>query len=141
MSMGYRVFIVEADGSIKRLPNAAWERFFLRGEPELKSHAGRDVLFAMAYYTREGRQPQKIIRIDASRCTANTDGSINETRAHDAMRAALSRLSESTQYPDPTATSNQVVNAQDKFEARRDEYFHPDLSIKVKNRIIEAIFR
>ena len=73
-----RVFIINDDDSLRRLPNAKYERM-LRQDPNdrLSQYSGKRIRYALVILETENRKPSKIIRIQYSYLFFDSEGSLD----------------------------------------------------------------
>ena len=78
MGLGYRVFIVNDDGSLHRIPFAKYERLYREDSQErLLEYAGQRVRCALVILLVEEREPQSIAWIDCHRIPFNCEGRVD----------------------------------------------------------------
>ncbi len=138
MGLSIRVFIVEDDDTIKRLPLARYERL-LKHDPDEKllKYAGKRVRYALIVVDLLNRRPIEILRDEFGFLAFDDEGQLKiselgkeESLAFDMLAPLLS-----------DQTNSQVIDARYKFAKKR--YFHkfswtPTDEIRVA--IAEAIF-
>jgi len=138
MGLSIRVFIVEDDDTIKRLPLARYERLLNRDPDErLLEYAGKRVRYALIVVDFVNRRPIEILRDEFGFLDFDDKGRLKvselgkeESIAFDMLAPLLS-----------DQTNSQVIDARYKFAKKR--YFHqfswtPTDIIRVA--VAEAIF-
>jgi hypothetical protein len=138
MGTGVRVFVIDDDGSLKRIPMARYERL-RRHEPEgrFPEYAGRRVRCAMVLLQVAGRVPLSIERIDYYLLPFDDGGFIDTTEEEKEARLAVEILP-AIGYEE---RSGQVINARRQFAKRRYEHefkWRPTPAIQAA--IVAAIF-
>jgi hypothetical protein len=143
MGTGFRIFLVNDDDSLRRIPMARYERL-LRFEPEerLPEYAGKRVRCVFVALDVLGRTPLTIRHIDHFMLSFDEDGRIDtnawdrETRLAGEMVGSI--IGESLPRESPSA---KVIDGRGHFARRR--YFHEFkwvLTPQVEANIITAIF-
>ncbi len=116
MGLSIRIFIVEDDDTIRRLPLARYERLFnLDPDERHLEYAGKRVRYALIVVDLVNRQPVEILRDefgfldfdDKGRLKVSELG-IEESLAFDMLAPLLS-----------DQTNNQVIDARHKFAKKR----------------------
>lgn len=136
MGIACRVFFVDDNDSLKRIPLARLDRLlhFDRRE-SLQQYAGKHVRCAMVFLEVAGRQVQAIRNIDYFLLPFNDKGQIDKKEWEKGIRLGrdlLPPLSDE-KYP------KQVIDAQHRFAKRRYEHeFKWKPSRKVEEAIVAA---
>lgn len=140
MNIGYRVFVVDKDNEIIQISQQSFNDFHMKNKPSLQRFSGRTISVAVVLYTLENRKPKQIVRIDFVRMKVNDDGALDQEQYFDTLRLAAKRI-EKPFAEDPLENiSGPVVNAIEKFDARRWSQLHPRLPGPAHTRILEALF-
>jgi hypothetical protein len=135
---GFRVFVVEDDGSLKRIAMAQYERL-RRHEPEgaFPQYAGRRVRCAMVVLKVAGRVPLAIERIDYFVLPFDRNGYLDEREQEKQARLAVEVLPPVVEEE----RDGQVINARSQFAKRRyDHEFKWKPSPETQAAIVAAIF-
>lgn len=141
MNFGYRVFVVN-DDAITSISQKAFNDFYLRHMKSLPQFANQTLNIAVVIYTLEKKKPKEIIRIDCQLMKVDGNGGIDEEFERDGMRLVANRLDDIFDVkPAETVSCGVVVNAARKFDERRHEHRHPNLSGPTHKRILEALFK
>jgi len=133
-----RIFIINDDDSLRRLPNAKYERM-LRGDPNepLMQYADKRIRYALVVVETENRKPNKIIRIQYSYLFFDSEGFLDTQERERAMQIGVNMV---PPYVDEGKNST-VINAHYKFarKSHKDRYrWIP--SRELEEAIIKAVF-
>ena len=137
MGTGVRVFLVDENDSLQRIPLTRLDRLlhFDRRE-SLQQYAGKRVRCAMAFSEVAGRQILSIGNIDYFWLSFDDKGRINKKEWEKGMRLGMELLPSILDGEH----SKQVINAQHRFAKRRYEHeFKWKPSRKVEQAIVAAI--
>ena len=137
MGTGIRVFFVNEDETLKRIPLARYERL-LGADPEerLQEYAGKRVRYALAILEFVKRKPVEIVSIQYSILSFDPSGRIDAGELEKEMKLGFKMLQPSAADLDPL----NVINAKDRFAMKRyhDQYTWAPSS-EVEKAIVEAI--
>jgi len=137
MGIGIRVFLVDDNDSLQRLPMARLERLLRFDRREsLPQHAGKRVRCAMVFLEVAGRRVFSIRNGDYFLLPFDDKGRINKKEWEKGMRLGMDLLPplSGEQYP------KQVIDAQHRFAKRRYEHeFKWKPSRKMEEAIVAAI--
>lgn len=119
MGTGFRIFLVDDDDSLKRLPMARYQRL-CRREPEehLPQYAGKRVRCAMVVLEVAGRVPLAIDRIDYYMLPFDAEGYIDTAELEKEARLAVEVL---PPFADEEP-SGKVIDARSHFAKKRYEH-------------------
>ncbi len=138
MGISLRIFIVNNDDSVKRLPLAKFERL-RRGDPKecLPLYSGKRIRYALIALEMENRKSIGINRIQYSYLPIDSEGKIDAKEREKGARLALEMLppisSEKKSWP--------VIDAQHKFAKKRYEsQYKWAPTQEIDAAIFEAIF-
>ena len=139
MGMSVRVFLVDDNDSLQRIPMTRLDRLlhFDRRE-SLQQYAGKRVRCAMVFSEVAGRRVLSIRNIDYFWLSFDDKGRINKKEWEKGMRLGMELLPSilDGEYP------KQVINAQHRFAKRRYEHeFKWKPSRKVEEAIVAAILK
>jgi hypothetical protein len=139
MGIGYRVFLVNDNDSLQRIPMARLDRLlhFDRRE-SLPQYAGKRVHCAMVFVEVAGRRVLAIRNIDYFLLHFDAKGQLDKEEWEKGMRLGMDLLPSipDGEYP------KQVINAQHHFAKRRYEHeFKWKPSRKLEQTIIGATLR
>lgn len=141
MNLGHRVFVVNND-TVTSISQKAFNDFYLRHKESLPQFANQTLNIAVVIYTLDKKKPKEIVRIDYQLMRVNGSGGIDEEFEHDAMRLVANKLDDMFGVVSAEVVScGSVVNAVRKFDDRRHEHHHPNLSGPAHKRILEALFK
>mgnify|MGYP001824686447 FL=1 len=138
MGLSIRIFIVEEDDTIKRLPLARYERLLKRDPNEsLPKYAGKRVRYALIVVDLVNRRPIEVIRDEFAYLDFDEEGRFKEPEHEKEESSALDMLDFfSTEQRD-----KRVIDARHKFARKR--YFDKhwwDPTDEIVTAIAEAIF-
>ena len=86
MGIGIRIYIVEDDDSIKRVPLTRYERM-VQGVPgeALPQYSGRRMRIIFAAIDMVNRKPNEILRLDFSYLTFDSEGKLDRSEFEKAL--------------------------------------------------------
>ncbi|NQT68018.1 MAG: hypothetical protein HQ552_00390 [Desulfobacteraceae bacterium] len=138
MGTGIRVFFVDENEALKRIPLTRYERL-LGADPEVRfqEYAGKRVRYALATLEFVNRKPVEIVSIQYSILSFDPSGRIDAGELEKEMKLGFQMLQTSTADLD----SPNVINAKDRFAMKRyhDQYTWTPSS-EVERAVVEAIF-
>lgn len=141
MGVGFRIFLVSEDDSINRIAVKTFSDFYLRQKPTLPQFSNTTITVAVVVCALKGRVPTEIIKLDCMRVKVGPDGAQDEESHRDETRLIAWRLSGPSFDDDSAELSDRaVVNATDKFNARRWAQLNPDLSGPALKGILDTLF-
>jgi hypothetical protein len=138
MGIGIRVFLVDDNDSLQRLPLARLERLlhFDRGE-SLPQYAGKRIRRTMVFLQVSGRQVLSIRNVDYLLLTFDDKGRINKKEWEKGMRLGMDLLPPLLNEEN----SKQIINASHRFAKRRYEHeFKWKPSRKVEEALVASVF-
>jgi hypothetical protein len=138
MGLGIRIFIVEEDDTIKRLPLTRYERLFKRDPDErLLEYAGKRVRYALIVVDLVNRKPIEVVRDEFGFLEFDDEGRLKVSEHEKQERLAFDMLAPLLS----DQTNDRIIDARHKFAKKRysDKYsWTPTDEIVVG--IAEAIF-
>ena len=138
MGTGIRVFFVDENEALKRIPLTRYERL-LGADPEVRfqEYAGKRVRYALAILEFVNRKPVEIVSIQYSILSFDPSGRIDAGELEKEMKLGFKMLQPSASELDPP----NVINAKDRFAMKRyhDQYTWTPSS-EVERAIAEAVF-
>ena len=138
MRISLRIFLVNDDDSVQRIPLARYERL-VRGEPEerLLQYAGKRVRYALVVVDLINRIPVEILGIEHSFLSFDSEGRLDLSEREKGARLALDLLP-----PLPTVNDiPQVIDARHHFARKRyDNEYRWTPSPEIEKAIMDAIF-
>ena len=138
MGTGIRVFFVNEDETLKRIPLKRYERL-LGADPEVRfqEYAGKRVRYALAILEIVNRKPVEIVSIQYSILSFDPSGRIDVGELEKEIKLGFKMLQPATADLD----SSNVINAEDRFAMKsfHDRYTWKPNS-KTKKAINNAIF-
>ena len=131
MGIGSRVFLINDDDSLHRLPVKRYERLF-NGEPgeQLPQHAGKRVRCAAVYLEVKERRPQSIIRIDYNFLVFDAEGRIDKSEQEKELRLVFEFTSPFSGISEKESSAK-IVDARSQFAKKRYEQIVLALSRKI----------
>ena len=138
MGMSLRIFLVNDDDSIQRLPLARYERLIHRDPKErLPQYAGRRVRYVEVALELEHRKPVRILRILYLILSLDPEGRIDAAELEKGRRLGFDMVP-------PVLTdrgANQVIEARHFFAKKRfDKEYRWNPTPEIEPSILEAIF-
>jgi hypothetical protein len=135
MGLGTRIFMVNDDDTLKRMPMKRYHRLFRRDpEERFLEYAGNRIRYVLVVLELENRKPVEILRIQYSYLAFDQKGRLREDE-----RERAARLSMEMVKPSPAEEeSNHVIDARYKFAKKR---FSREFRWKPSPEIEAAIFR
>ena len=138
MGLSIRIFIIEEDNTIKRLPLARFERLLKRDPNESQpQYAGKQVRYALIVVNLVNRMPIEVIRDEFAYLDFDEEGRLKTSEHEKRENLAFDMLS----FISLEQQDKRVIDARHKFAKKRyfDEY-RWDPSEKIIAAIGEAIF-
>ena len=138
MGLGYQIFFIDNNDSLKRISMAQYERLF-RGEHGdcLKQYEGKRVRCAMVVINVKDRNPQSIAWIDCHRIPFDKDGRLDYGQWENEMRLIGDLF-------DPIFKKecrDNIIDARNLFAKKRyDSEVKWSLTAEIEDAIEEAIF-
>jgi len=138
MGISLKIFIVNDDGSLKRLPLMRFERL-QQGDPEehLSEYAGKRIRYALVAVETENRKPIDINLIQYSYLSIDSKGRIDASEEERGARLALEML------PPMSSEENQqkIIYAQHRFAKKQyDDQFTWEPSPEIEAAIVKEVF-
>jgi hypothetical protein len=138
MGLSLRVFIVEDDDTIKRLPLARYERLLKRDPDErLLEYAGKRIRYALIVVDLVNRRPIEVVRDEFAYLDFDEDGRFKEPEHDKGVSSALDMLD----FFSLKQQDKRVIDARHKFARKR--YFDKNRwepTDEIVAAIAEAIF-
>ena len=138
MGLTMRVYIINDDDSLRRLPNTKYERM-LRGDPNepLMQYADKRIRYALVIVETENRKPNKIIRIQYSYLFFDSKGFLDAQEMDREMRLGINMV---PPIIDDRKNST-VINAEYKFAKKSyTERYLWTPSNELEVAIVDAVF-
>ena len=137
MGISLRIFVVDDDNSIRRIPLTRYERLF-RHDPEERfpEYAGKRVRYAEVAVELVQRKPVEILRMLYFIMPFDSEGRIDASEHQNETRLAIELLP-----PFSAGQSGQVIDARHRFAKKRyDSKYRWTPSPEIEAAIIKAIF-
>ena len=138
MGISIRIFFVEENGSLKRIPLTRYERLLDRDPKErLPQYAGKRVKYVEVAVQYMQRKPVEILRVLYLILTFDSEGMVDGAELEKQMRLGLEMMP-----PIPADRSfKQVVNGQHRFAQKSyDDRYRWAPTPEIKEAIVKAIF-
>lgn len=133
MGWSYRVFLVEADDSLVRVPNTVYERMYDNPEEHpILQYAGRQVRSAEAIVELRDRRPVRVARIITTLWRFDENGILNVESFDRMAAAAIDEFMRIFDRRDDNAT---VIDRKQQFILRGMKW---QLSTKLERKIEQA---
>ncbi len=138
MGLGYRVFIVNDDDSLQRIPFAKYDRLYREDSREqLLQYAGQRVRCALVMLLVEEREPQSIAFIDCHRIPFDAEGRVDLKEMENHVRSISGFLD----LPIEKRGRDKIIDAHGVFARKRYEREAKwSLTPELEQAIEEAIF-
>jgi hypothetical protein len=138
MGLGTRIFIVNEDDTLKRMPMKRYHRLFRRDPKEqFLEYAGNRIRYVLVVLELENRKPVEILRVQYSYLAFDQKGRLREDERERAARLSMEMIKTSP----PEEESNQVIDAGYKFAKKRfSREFRWEPSPEIETAIFKAIF-
>lgn len=138
MGVSLRIFLVNDDDSIQRLPLSQYERLYRRDPKErLPQYAEKRVRYAEVAVEFAQRKPVEILRIQYFIMLFDSEGRIDASEQQKENRLAMELLPPFG----VDGQSGQVIDAQHRFARKRyDNEYRWTPSPEVEKAIVHAIF-
>jgi hypothetical protein len=139
MSSGVRVFFIDNNDQLHRIPQARFDRLVLRGDSSERfpEFAGQRVRYALVFVELESRVPVAIKYVDYSILPLDEEGKMDSTEEARVRRLGVDMLSS---YLSETKDKS-VIDASHRFyKKQHDHEFRWQPSQEVERAIAQAIF-
>ena len=138
MGLGTRIFIVNDDDTLKRMPMKRYHRLFKRHpEERFLDYAGNRIRYVLVALELKNRKPVEILKIQYSYLAFDQEGRLREDERERAARLSMEMIKTSP----PEEESNQVIDARYKFAKKRfSREFRWEPSPEIETAIFKAIF-
>ncbi len=138
MGVGLRIFLVNDDDTIKRLPLVRYERLVRRDPQEIMpQYAGKRVRYAEVAVELEQRKPVEILRLQYFILPFDSEGRIDAAEREKEMRLAVDVLPPYTKDED----LGDVIDARHFFAKKRyDNEYRWRPTPEIEAEILRAIF-
>ena len=138
MGLGTRIFFVNEDDTLKRMPMKRYHRLFRRDpEEQFLEYAGNRIRYVLVVLELENRKPVEILRVQYSYLAFDQKGRLREDERERAARLSMEMIKTSP----PEEESNQVIDARYKFAKKRfSREFRWEPSPEIETAIFKAIF-
>lgn len=134
MGLGTRIFLVNDDNSIKRLPLKKFERL-RRDEDSLPEYADKRLRYILVVLDMKNRKPSGIHLMQYAYLSFDSEGRIDPVKRENEVRQAIDIV------PPIAETKGRVLDARHMFAKKRyEDEFKWTPSPQMEKRIIEAIF-
>ena len=138
MGLSLRIFLLDDEDSLKRLPLARYKRLLLR-EPEecMPQHAGMRVRCALVVVDLVDRRPVEIAHVQYSIISFDSEGRIDPVEKGNEARLAMELRRPLVDVDD----SQRIIHAQHRFARKRyDDKYKWKPSAQIEAAIVAAVF-
>lgn len=138
MGLGFRVFFIGENDSIKRISFAKYNRLCNQNpEEQLPEYANKRIRYALAILEVQGRTPLSVIKIECCYLAFNSEGRLDSKFLEDEMQTGLAGM--------PTISLNDestnIIDAQHKFANKKYKHqFTWEPNQKIEREIYDLIF-
>jgi hypothetical protein len=117
--MGYRLFIFEADGTLRHIPQRIANGLPV-GDPPLPEYAGSKLRYALVFLAIDNRRPSAITRIDAGYFSFDEGGNPQRELA----RGGMDAWTTGDDVKEEKAQTGQVVSVAARIARKKWEQEH-----------------
>ena len=137
MGLSLRIFLVNDDDSLKRLPLAKYQRMLRHKSRDcLPDYADKRVRYVMVVLDLLDREPVEILRIDYAFLKFDSKGRIDQSEKKNEARLAMESLSAIGQEQE----SEHLVDARHLFARKRySDRYKWEPSLELEEKIIGAV--
>jgi hypothetical protein len=138
MGLGTRIFIVNDDDTLKRMPMKRYHRLFKRDpEERFLEYAGNHIRYVLVVLELKNRKPVEVLKIQYSYLAFDQKGRLRENERERAARLSMEMIKPLL----PEEESNHVIDTGYKFAKKRfDREFRWEPSAELETAIFQAIF-
>jgi hypothetical protein len=138
MGLGTRIFIVNEDDKLKRMPIKRYHRLFRRDpEERFLEYASNRIRYVLVVLELKNRKPVEILKIQYSYLSFDQKGRLREDERERAARLSMEMIKP---LP-PKEEFNHVIDAGYKFAKKQfDREFRWEPSAELEAAIFKAIF-
>ena len=138
MILGTRIFIVNDDDTLQRMPMKRYHRLFKRHpEERFLEYAGNRIRYVLVVLELKNRKPVEILKIQYSYLAFDHKGRLREDERERAARLSMELIKPLL----PEEESNHVIDAGHKFAKKRfDRELRWEPSAELETAIFQAIF-
>ena len=139
MGLGTRIFIVNDDDTLERMPMRRYHRLFKRHpEERFLEYAGNRIRYVLVVLELKNRKPVEILKIQYSYLAFDQKGRLREDERERAARLSMEMINPLL----PEEESNHIIDAGYKFAKKRfDREFRWEPSAELEAAIFQAVFR
>jgi hypothetical protein len=138
MGIGFRVFFVEEDGTVRRFPFSRFDRL-IRREPQerLPEYAGKQKRYAFMILELKDKRPHRILHCDYSLLSFDSQGKLDSDVHEEQTRIAIEVIPDIVNHGRTAA----VVDARHHFARKRYESeFKWKPNREIESRICDVVF-
>ena len=138
MGLGTKIFIVNDNDTLKRMPLKRYHRLFRRyPEERFEEYAGKRIRYVLVVLELKSRKPVEILKIQYSYLSFNPEGRLREDEREKAARLSMDMIEPIQSEQEP----NHVIDAHYKFAKKRfDSEYRWKSSPELEAAIFSAIF-
>ncbi len=149
MSLGYRVFFVNG-GDVHRISQRKFNALYLKKTESLSEYADQTVISVLVVYELVDRKPDCIVRMDTQKIRFDEKGFVDKAYESEGLQLAASKMDEllgKMGISDDMETTvhegrdqGTIVDAGKRFNERRWNQRHPELSGQLLGKILTGVF-
>lgn len=132
MGYGFRVFLVEEDNSIKRIPTAKFDRLWQQeSNDQWQPYANKSIRYAKVVLDLTNRKPHSILHVDYGYLVFDSEGKLDQKIIDEEKRIVADIV---PQIHNEGNSSN-VIYSKDEFAKRRHKNrftWKPDSKIEIE---------
>jgi hypothetical protein len=138
MGLGTRIFIVNDDDTLKRMPMKRYHRLFRRDpEERVLEYSGNRIRYVLVVLELKNRKPVEILKIQYSYLAFDQKGRLRESEREKATRLSIDMIKPSP----PEHELNHIIDARYKFAKKRfDREYRMEASPEIEKAIFKEIF-
>ena len=138
MGASLRIYIINGDDHLHRLPVAKYERLLDQDSKErLLQYAGKRVRFTSVFIEMENRKSVEILRIQYAYLKFDSEGRLDASKMENEARLVINRLADFESF----CETDKVIDAQHKFVKKQlEDQYRWVPSQELETSIVKAVF-
>jgi hypothetical protein len=138
MGTGVRVFFVDDNDSLIKVPVARWERLNNNHSTEtFREYAGKKVRYILAFLETENRKPVRFTRTECSYMFFDKEGKRDEEEWHKELQLVGQGMS----WLDPDKKESNVIRAGDWFAQKTYQHKYKwAMTPELLNKVVYEVF-
>lgn len=149
MSLGYRVFFVHGT-DVRRISHKRYNSLYSNSVESFTSYGGQTVISVLVFYELVARKPDCIVRMDTQKIRFDENGFLDGAYEDEGLQLAASKMDdllsgivtskETARSDDSGQVNGAIVDASKRFDERRWNQRHPELSGPIVKKILTGVF-